>query len=89
MLCHASEVEGYSCSAMAHSPGRASQEPEDTVSAHGSRITMRSSPTGYWQHWENGGDSSDYRIALFKGRRRSNAVLNHFFRANEQFHHPD
>ncbi|MGB6431389.1 MAG: c-type cytochrome [Candidatus Acidiferrales bacterium] len=47
---------------MAHSLRRAGQEPDGTVSAQGSTITMHSSPTGYWQHWENGGDRSDYRV---------------------------
>jgi photosynthetic reaction center cytochrome c subunit len=67
MFCHPAEVEGYARSAMAHSLRRASQEPEGAVSAHGSKITMRSSPTGYWQHWENGGDSSDYRVDYVVG----------------------
>ncbi|MGB6198574.1 MAG: c-type cytochrome [Candidatus Acidiferrales bacterium] len=60
--CHPAEVEGYARTAMAHSLRRAGQEPEGTVSAQGSTITMRSMPTGYWQHWQNAGDSSDYRI---------------------------
>jgi len=67
MFCHPAEVEGYARSAMAHSLRRVGQEPEGTVSAHGSKITMRSSPTGYWQHWENGGDSSDYRVDYVVG----------------------
>lgn len=62
MFCHPAEVEGYARSAMAHSLRRASREPEGTLSAHGSKITMRSSPTGYWQRWENGNDSRDYRV---------------------------
>ena len=67
MFCHPAEVEGYARSAMAHSLRRAGQEPDGIVSAHGSTITMRSSPTGYWQHWENGGDSSDYRVDYVVG----------------------
>jgi photosynthetic reaction center cytochrome c subunit len=67
MFCHPAEVEGYARSAMAHSLRRTGQEPEGTVSAHGSKITMRSSPAGYWQHWENGGDSSDYRVDYVVG----------------------
>jgi photosynthetic reaction center cytochrome c subunit len=67
MFCHPAEVEGYARSAMAHSLRRAGQEPDGTVSAHGSKITMRSSPPGYWQHWENGGDSSDYRVDYVVG----------------------
>ena len=47
---------------MANSLRRPGQEPDGTVSAHGSKITMYSTPAGYWQRWENGGDQSDYRI---------------------------
>jgi photosynthetic reaction center cytochrome c subunit len=67
MFCHPAEVEGYARSAMAHSLRRASREPEGTVSAHGSKITMHLSPTGYWQRWENGSDSSDYRADYVVG----------------------
>jgi photosynthetic reaction center cytochrome c subunit len=67
VFCHPTEVEGYARSAMAHSLRRAGEEPEGTVSAHGSKITMHSEPTGYWQHWENGGDSSDYRVDYVVG----------------------
>ena len=67
MFCHPAEVAGYARSAMAHSLRRAGQEPEGTISAHGSTITMHTSPTGYWQHWENGGDSSDYRVGYVVG----------------------
>lgn len=65
MFCHPSEVEGYARSAMAHSLRRSGQEPDGTVSAHGSKITMRSSPTGYWQRWEGQpGDESNYFVRL-------------------------
>jgi photosynthetic reaction center cytochrome c subunit len=47
---------------MAHSLRRPGQEPDGTVSAHGSKITVYSTPTGCWQRWENGGDQSEYRI---------------------------
>jgi len=47
---------------MAHSLRRPGQEPDGTVSAHGSKITMYATPTGYWHRWENGGDQSEYRI---------------------------
>ena len=47
---------------MAHSLRRPGQEPDGTVSANGSKITMYSMPTGYWQRWENGGDKSEYHI---------------------------
>ncbi|MGC1415343.1 MAG: c-type cytochrome [Candidatus Acidiferrum sp.] len=62
MFCHPAEVEGYARSAMAHSLRRAGQEPDGVVSAHGSKITMYSTPTGSWQRWENGGDGADYRV---------------------------
>jgi photosynthetic reaction center cytochrome c subunit len=67
LSCHPAEVEGYARTAMAHSLRRAGNEPEGTVSAQGSTITMHSLPTGYWQHWENAGDSSDYRVDFVIG----------------------
>jgi photosynthetic reaction center cytochrome c subunit len=67
MFCHPAEVEGYARSAMAHSLRRAEQEPDGSVNAHGSQITMHSSPTGYWQRWENAGDSSEYRVDYVVG----------------------
>src|SRR5580692_12966403 len=60
--CHPAEVAGYARSAMAHSLRRPDQEPDGIVTAHGSKITMYSTPTGYWQRWENGGDQSEYHI---------------------------
>jgi photosynthetic reaction center cytochrome c subunit len=62
VTCHPDEVAGYARSAMAHSLRRPGQEPDGSVSAHGSKITMYSTPAGYWQRWENGGDQSEYRI---------------------------
>ncbi len=62
LFCHPSEVEGYSQSAMAHSLRRAGKEPDGTVNKNGSNITMHSSSTGFWQKWENAGDSAEYRI---------------------------
>ncbi len=47
---------------MAHSLRRPGQEPEGTVIANGSKITMYSTPAGSWQRWENGGDQSEYRV---------------------------
>ncbi len=67
IFCHPAEVEGYSRSAMAHSLRRAGEEPEGTVNANGSRITMHSSSEGYWQRWENAGDSKEYRIDYVVG----------------------
>ncbi len=62
MFCHPAEVEGYARSTMAHSLRRAGHEPDGMVNAHGSKITMHSSSTGYWQRWENAGETIDYRI---------------------------
>jgi photosynthetic reaction center cytochrome c subunit len=66
-FCHPGEVDGYARSAMARSLRRAGREPEGTVTAHGSRITMYSLATGYWQRWENGADSSEYRVDYVVG----------------------
>ncbi len=62
LFCHAAEVEGFARSAMAHALRHAGQEPDGTVNAHGTKITMHSSPAGYWQTWENAGDKSEYRV---------------------------
>lgn len=62
VTCHPAEVAGYARSAMAHSLRRPGQEPDGTVTAHGSKITIYSTPTGYWQRWENAGDQSEYHI---------------------------
>jgi photosynthetic reaction center cytochrome c subunit len=61
-FCHHSEVEGYARSAMAHSLRRPGHEPDGTVEAPDAKITMRSSPTDYWQRLESGGDTTSYRI---------------------------
>jgi photosynthetic reaction center cytochrome c subunit len=61
-FCHAAEVEGYARSAMAHSLRRAGQEPEGTVETPNAKITMHSSPTGYWQSLQSGDDVTNYRI---------------------------
>jgi len=61
-VCHRSEVEGYARSAMAHSLRRAGQEPAGTVETPDAKITMHSSPTGYWQTLQSGADVSNYRI---------------------------
>ncbi len=62
MFCHAEQVQGFARSAMAHALRRADEEPDGVVSAHGSTITMHSSPAGSFQTWENAGDKSEYRI---------------------------
>jgi photosynthetic reaction center cytochrome c subunit len=61
-VCHRSEVEGYARSAMAHSLRRAGQEPDGTVEVPDAKITMHSSPTGYWQTLQSGDDVTKYRI---------------------------
>ena len=61
-FCHASEVEGYARSAMAHSLRRAKQEPTGTVSTPDATIKVDSSPTGYWQRLQSGGEVTNYRI---------------------------
>src|ERR1700733_52426 len=61
-FCHASEVEGYTRSAMAHSLRRAGQEPDGTVNTPEGKIEMHSSPAGYWQRLQSGEDVINYRI---------------------------
>lgn len=61
-FCHTSEVEGYARSAMAHSLRRAGQEPAGAVTTPDAKMMMGSSPTGYWQRLESGGDITNYRI---------------------------
>ena len=61
-FCHPSQVEGYARSTMAHSLRRAAQEPGGTVHTPDEKITMYSSPTGYWQRLESGGDVTNHRI---------------------------
>lgn len=67
LFCHPAEVEGYARSTMAHSLRRAGREPDGTVNANGSKITMHSSAEGSWQRWENGGKTIDYRIEYVIG----------------------
>jgi photosynthetic reaction center cytochrome c subunit len=61
-FCHAAEVEGYARSAMAHSLRHAGEEPDGTVETPDAKITMHSSPTGYWQRLQSGEDVTNYRI---------------------------
>jgi hypothetical protein len=67
LFCHRAEVEGYARSAMAHSLRRAGQEPDGTVNTGSTKITIYSSPTGYWQHWENARDENKYRVGYVIG----------------------
>ena len=62
VYCHPAEVQGFARSAMAHALRRSGKESDGSVIAHGSTITMHSSPTGFWQTWENGGDKTAYRV---------------------------
>jgi hypothetical protein len=47
---------------MAHSLRRAGREPDGTVETPDAKITMYSSPTGYWQRLQSGEDVTNYRI---------------------------
>ena len=62
VVCHRSEVEGYARSAMAHSLRRASHEPDGEVDTASTKITIFSSPTGYWQRLQRAGETRDYRV---------------------------
>jgi len=66
-FCHRAEVEGYARSAMAHSLRRAGHEPDGRVTTPTTKITMYSSPTGYWQRLESGGHETNYRIDYVMG----------------------
>ena len=55
-FCHRSEVEGYARSAMAHSLRRAGHEPDGEVDTPSTKITVYSSPTGYWQRLQRAGE---------------------------------
>lgn len=61
-VCHRAEVEGYARSAMAHSLRRAGNEPDGKVITPDTTITMDSSPDGYWQRLQSGGETTSYRI---------------------------
>ena len=92
VFCHRSEVDGYQRSAMAHSLRRAGQEPEGTVEAHGAKITMSSSPSGYWQRLESGGEVTNYRIdyVIGSGNHASGYLLDlagHLFQSPVAYYH--
>jgi photosynthetic reaction center cytochrome c subunit len=63
---------------MAHALRRAGNEPDGTVNANGTKITIHSSPTGYWQTWENAGDRTDYRVdyVIGSGEHASGYLVN-------------
>jgi photosynthetic reaction center cytochrome c subunit len=67
LFCHPTEVQGYARSAMARALRPAGQEPDGTVIGHGTKITIHSSPSGFWQSWENAGDKSEYRVDFVIG----------------------
>jgi photosynthetic reaction center cytochrome c subunit len=77
VFCHQSEVEQYSGFSMAHSLRRAGHEPNGTVTTAGAKITMYSSPTGYWQRLESGGEVTNYRIdyVIGSGKHASGYLL--------------
>ena len=52
---------------MAHSLRRAGHEPDGRVTTPTTKITMYSSPTGYWQRLESGGHKTNYRINYVMG----------------------
>jgi photosynthetic reaction center cytochrome c subunit len=62
VTCHASEVEGYSNSSMAHSLRRPAQEPQGTVNLPNGKIVVSSSQAGSSQRLESGGDVSEYQV---------------------------
>ncbi len=47
---------------MAHALRRAGQEPDGIVETPDAKITMHSTPAGYWQRLESGGEVTNYRI---------------------------
>jgi tetratricopeptide (TPR) repeat protein len=67
VVCHSAEVQGYARSAMAQSLRRAAREPQGVVNAQGARITMSSTPAGYYQTRENAGERSEYKVDYVVG----------------------
>jgi len=92
-FCHATEVEGYARSAMAHSLRRAGREPSGEVVTAEARITMASSSGGYWQRLESHGDLSSYRIdyVIGSGKHASGYLLElngHLFQSPVAYYRP-
>jgi tetratricopeptide (TPR) repeat protein len=76
---------------MAHALRRAGQEPDGIVSGNGTKITIHSSATGYWQSWENGGDKSTYGVdfVIGSGEHASGYLVNiggHLFQSPVAFY---
>jgi photosynthetic reaction center cytochrome c subunit len=90
-VCHASEVEGYARSAMAHSLRRAGEEPSGTVSTADAKITMHSTPAGYWQELRSGSNVSTYHIdyVIGSGNHANGYLVNlsgHLFQSPVAFY---
>ena len=90
-VCHASEVEGYARSAMAHSLRRAADEPAGAVTTSDAKITMYSTPAGSWQRLESGGNVSNYHIdyVIGSGNHASGYLVNldsHLFQSPIAFY---
>jgi tetratricopeptide (TPR) repeat protein len=77
-VCHPSEVAGYEKTTMAHSLRRAAHEPNGTVTANGSTITIASSSDGFFQRWSNGGDTLDFHVdwVIGSGTHASGYLVN-------------
>jgi photosynthetic reaction center cytochrome c subunit len=91
VVCHPAEVRGFAQSAMAHALRRSGQEPEGSVTAHGSTITMHNSPTGFIQTLENGGEKGSYRVdyVIGSGEHASGYLVNiggHLFQSPVAFY---
>lgn len=90
-VCHASEVEGYSRSAMAHSLRSAGNEPSGTVTTPNAQLTMYSAAGGFWQRLKAGGDEQSYRIdyVIGSGNHASGYLVNldgHLFQSPVAFY---
>jgi photosynthetic reaction center cytochrome c subunit len=90
-VCHAAEVEGYAPSAMAHSLRRAAEEPPGTVITPDVRITMYSTPAGYWQRLESAGTVSTYHVdyVIGSGNHANGYLVNldgHLFQSPVAFY---
>jgi len=76
---------------MSRSLRRAGEEPAGTVTARGTRITISSTPTGFWQTWENGGEQTRYRVdyVVGSGNHASGYIVNlggHLFQSPVAFY---
>ncbi len=73
--CHPKEVEGFSHSAMSHALRRPGREPEGSFehSLSGTKFTIYSNSSGFWQRMERDGAVSEYRVeyAIGSGKHAS------------------